>query len=119
MPAKAAPKRGAPINPKTGERWTVATLLDAIAEANEIANDAAEVHGLCSTWEDIMDDIVGATGLPFEGRGRTYYVTVHELEITVLTKAWSETEFRGHLEDALNGVESFGEITVGAVRYEQ
>jgi hypothetical protein len=66
----------AAINPLTGKPWTVNTLLAALVRCNEIANDEATAHDMCSVWEDILDRIKEETGLPLEGRGREYGVTL-------------------------------------------
>ena len=64
------------INPRTGKPWTVPTLLAALRDANLIANEEAEHHGLCEVWEEIMEHIVKETGLPFQGRGREHCFNV-------------------------------------------
>jgi hypothetical protein len=47
---------------------TLTQLRDALKRANDIANEQANHHGMCSAWESIMEAIKDETGLAFQPR---------------------------------------------------
>jgi hypothetical protein len=47
---------------------TLTQVRNALKRANQIANESANEHGMCSAWEDIMDSIRDETGLDFKPR---------------------------------------------------
>jgi hypothetical protein len=55
-------------DPGPAGNMTLVQLREALKRANDIANEQANHHGMCSAWESIMEDIQAETGLAFRPR---------------------------------------------------
>lgn len=98
---------------------TVKQYREALKEAMEIANRAAKDHGLCSVWEDTIQEINEATGLDLALPGGTVVIDTSVISISFeMERSPGETDeqiadrISNLLADALQSIALSGTLDV-------
>jgi hypothetical protein len=71
----AAPKRPSLTQQLADTKRELETLREQLDRAADVANQFATERGLCSTYDEIVKEVVAETGLPWKQRNRQWHVT--------------------------------------------